>query len=427
VQRIVLGAILFCIAIIFVAFYGVAPQQEPLENKDTELINIQTLVEIPPAPSVDRFGFVADGVDYSDGKINRNESLYIILNRFGVSPQKIYEIQRQTAGLVDLNRLIPGQNYRIYSSQDIPFAFVWQYDLTEFVTIQWDDENVKVTDGHIPVDFIDQVSSGIITNSLYESVRAENASRMLGSKLAEIFGWEVDFFALQRGDHYKAIYQDRYANDQYIGIGDVKAAEFQHKGEIFRAYYFDNGERRGYFDEKGNSLQKELLKAPFRYSQRVSSGFSSNRFHPILKQNRPHYGTDYAAPTGTPVIAVGDGVVIEAQRRGGNGNIVQIRHNSSYKTAYLHLNGFAPGIKRGVQVKQGDVIGYVGQSGLATGPHLCYRMYVNERPVNSQRIDLPASNSLENEYMSDFLSEVYRLDRMLDDIRLNQNLALQQE
>jgi murein DD-endopeptidase MepM/ murein hydrolase activator NlpD len=427
VQRIVLGAILFCIAIIFVAFYGVAPQQEPLENKDTELINIQTLVEIPPAPSVDRFGFVADGVDYSDGKINRNESLYIILNRFGVSPQKIYEIQRQTAGLVDLNRLIPGQNYRIYSSQDIPFAFVWQYDLTEFVTIQWDDENVKVTDGHIPVDFVDQVSSGIITNSLYESVRAENASRMLGSKLAEIFGWEVDFFALQRGDHYKAIYQDRYANDQYIGIGDVKAAEFQHKGEIFRAYYFDNGERRGYFDEKGNSLQKELLKAPFRYSQRVSSGFSSNRFHPILKQNRPHYGTDYAAPTGTPVIAVGDGVVIEAQRRGGNGNIVQIRHNSSYKTAYLHLNGFAPGIKRGVQVKQGDVIGYVGQSGLATGPHLCYRMYVNERPVNSQRIDLPASNSLENEYMSDFLSEVYRLDRMLDDIRLNQNLALQQE
>lgn len=422
-----LGAILFCIAIIFVAFYGVAPQQDPLENKDTELINIQTLVEIPPAPSVDRFGFVADGVDYSDGKINRNESLYIILNRFGVSPQKIYEIQSQTAGLVDLNRLIPGQNYRIYSSQDIPFAFVWQYDLTEFVTIQWDDENVNVTDGHIPVDFRDQVSSGIITNSLYESVRAENASRMLGSKLAEIFGWEVDFFALQRGDHYKAIYQDRYANDQYIGIGDVKAAEFQHKGEIFRAYYFDNGERRGYFDEKGNSLQKELLKAPFRYSQRVSSGFSSNRFHPILKQNRPHYGTDYAAPTGTPVIAVGDGVVIEAQRRGGNGNIVQIRHNSSYKTAYLHLNGFAPGIKRGVQVKQGDVIGYVGQSGLATGPHLCYRMYVNERPVNSQRIDLPASNSLENEYMSDFLSEVYRLDRMLDDIRLNQNLALQQE
>ncbi|PWN07488.1 peptidoglycan DD-metalloendopeptidase family protein [Rhodohalobacter mucosus] len=413
--------------LIAAALFGLSPESSNEDTNATELINVNSLVEIPPSPSVDQFGFVVGEWEVTEDIIRRNESLYIILSRFNVSPQKIYQIQQEASGRVNFNRLIPGQSYRIYSKQDEPRAFVWHYSNTDYVTIRWDQDDVHVEENRLPIEHREERTAAIIETSLYDAVDDQNASQLLGYKLSEIFGWEVDFFSLQRGDHFKAVYDNRYANGRFIGLGDIKVAEFQHRGDVFRAYFFDNGERAGYFDKNGNSLQKKLLKAPFRYSQRISSGFTRNRFHPILRQNRPHYGTDYAAPTGTPVIAVGDGVIIEAQRRGGNGNIVQIRHNSTYTTAYLHLNGFASGIRRGVEVKQGDVIGYVGQTGLATGPHLCYRMYVNDRPVNSQRIDLPASESLETDYMSQFLGEVYRLDMLLDDVNLEQrqNLALQ--
>jgi len=248
-------------------------------------------------------------------------------------------------------------------------------------------------------------------------------SPYLGAELAAVFAWQVDFFSLRSGDHFKVIYEERYAGDEFVGIGDVKAAEFQHRGQTHRAFFLNSDERRGYFDENGNSLEKELLKAPFRYSQRISSSFSRSRFHPILRERRPHYGTDYAAPTGTPILAVGDGIVTEAQRRGGNGNIVQIRHNGSYRTAYLHLNGFAPGIRKGVQVEQGQVIGYVGQTGLATGPHLCYRMYVNDRPINSVTADLPASESLDESLMPELDRTINRYRGLLDNLQLIEKVA----
>ena len=410
--------------IIIVAFYDATPE---VEDNDEEIISIHNLVEIPPLPPMDNYGFVMEGIDVVDDRIRRDESLYIILRRHNVSPQTIYAIQQETRGVVNLNRFIPGQRYRVYKSGDDAFAFVWRQSLTKYVTIKWNSDNVvSLESGTVAIEHREAQTANIISTSLYDAVRGEGASQRLGVELADIFGWEVDFFALRRGDHFKVIYDNLYADDEYIGIGDIKAAEFQHRNRTHRAYFFDNGERRGYFDENGNSLQKQLLKAPFRYNQRVSSGFSRNRFHPILQQNRPHYGTDYAAPTGTPVIAVGDGVVTEAARRGGNGNIVQIRHNNTYKTAYLHLNGFASGIRAGVRVEQGQVIGYVGQTGLATGPHLCYRMYVDDRPVNSVTVDLPASESLDDEYLPKLMEIVKEMDRRLELLRLEEeedNLA----
>lgn len=419
-QLIPIGMFLI-LAIVIVAFYK---QNTTVEEPKEEIISIQNLVEIPPLPGKDEYGFIRDEIDVVDDFIRRNESLYIILNRHGVSPGQIHTIQQQSRGDVNLNRLMPGQKYRIYKKDGEAFAFVWHQDPLQFATISWDDE-VKVANGTVPVETRMASTSGFISTSLYEAVQEEGVSQRLGVELADVFGWEVDFFALRRGDHFKVIYENRYAGGEYIGIGNIIAAEFQHRGQTHRAYYFNNTERQGYFDEEGNSLQKELLKAPFKYSQRVSSGFSNNRFHPILQRNRPHHGTDYAAATGTPIIAVGDGIVTEAQRRGGNGNIVQIRHNSSYKTAYLHLNGFAPGIRRGAEVKQGQVIGYVGQTGLATGPHLCYRLYVNNRPVNSLNVDLPASESLEEEFMDEFMQVVMERDEELTSLPLNVDLALQ--
>lgn len=390
--------------------------------KNPYQITLETVNEIEPLPAKDRYGYERGVFEYQDYEVRRNESLYIIMRRYDISPQDIYKMQQKAEGVANLSRMVPGQQYRIYFKDDKPVSFIWHPELTKYVTVDWRD-GLRIENGEIPVQFVTKEASGIIRSSLYETIVGQGHSHFLGSELAAVFAWQVDFFSLRDGDHFKVIYEERYAGDEFVGIGDVKAAEFQHRGQIHRAFFFNNDERRGYFDENGNSLEKDLLKAPFRYSQRISSSFSRSRFHPILRRNRPHYGTDYAAPTGTPILAVGDGIVIEAQRRGGNGNIVQIRHNGSYRTAYLHMNGFAPGIRKGVKVEQGQVIGYVGQTGLATGPHLCYRMYVNDQPINSVKADLPASDSLEEDLMPELQRVIDRYQGLLENLQLAEKVA----
>jgi len=398
---------------------------EKVEDLDEDIINAQNFYEIPPLPGKDIYGFITEGenIQIEESAIRRNESLYTILRKHDIDPQTIYNIQQKATGIINLRRMIPGQKYLIYKKDDEAFAMVWHQSKVNYAIINWLDD-IHVETGMVPINKEEREVTGVITSSLYETVVDAGVSQRLGVELADVFGWEIDFFGLRSGDHFKVIYENLYANGEYLGIGDIIAAEFQHRGRIYKAYYFENESRRGFFNENGDSMQKELLKAPFRYSQRVSSNFSHSRFHPILNQRRPHYGTDYAAPTGTPIISVGEGVVIEAQRRGGNGNIVQIRHNNSYKTAYLHLNGFAPGIRKGVKVEQGQVIGYVGQTGLATGPHLCYRLYVDERPVNSITVDLPAADSLEEKYYEEFRHVVNTLDSRLNELELKPEIAL---
>lgn len=415
----VAGVVLFSAAMLAFVYHQ---QTDTESSEETVLITLDNINEIQPMPARDRYGFEKDEFSYEEFTVRRNESLYLILRRHDLTPRQIYELQEEAAGVANLNRMVPGQKYRIYFKKDEPVSFVWQPQATEYVTASW-SEGYKVDKGEIPVRTITREAAGIIRSSLYETIVEKGNSPFLGSELAAVFAWQVDFFALRPGDHFKVIYEERYAGDQFVGIGDIKGAEFQHRGTVHRAYFLNHENRFGYFDEEGNSLEKDLLKAPFRYSQRISSSFSRNRFHPILRENRPHYGTDYAAPTGTPILAVGDGTVTEAQRRGGNGNIVQIQHNGTYKTAYLHLNGFAPGIRKGVQVEQGQVIGYVGQTGLATGPHLCYRLYKNERPVNSVTADLPAAESLEEELMPDLKRIVNRYSGMLDELKLIERVA----
>jgi len=385
-------------------------------------ITLDTVIEIAPVPPTDKYGFDVEDYTYKEFQVKRNESLYIILRRHNLSPLQIHEIQQTSQGVTNLNRIVPGQTYRIYYRDGEAVGFVWQPTATRYVTVGWQD-NYSVELGEVPIWTVQREASGIIRSSLYETIVGQGKSSYLGTALANVFAWQVDFFLLREGDHFKVIYEEQYAGDEFIGIGNIKAAEFQHRGRVHTAYQFENDERRGYFDAEGTSLEKALLMAPFRYSQRVSSGFTNNRFHPILRVNRPHHGTDYAAPIGTPILAVGDGVVTEARYRGGNGNIVQIRHNNTYRTAYLHLNGFASGIRQGARVQQGQVIGYVGQTGLATGPHLCYRLYVNDRPVNSRNVELPASESLDEEYMPDLKRIVARYQGLLEELPLMERVA----
>jgi len=211
----------------------------------------------------------------------------------------------------------------------------------------------------------------------------------LAIELSEIFAWTIDFFGIQQGDRYKVIYEESFVDSNSLGIDKITGAWIYHNENDFWAIPFVQDSVRSFFDEKGNSLRKAFLKAPLRFS-RISSGFSHSRFHPVLKIRRPHHGVDYAAATGTPVHTVGDGVITKVgYQKNGGGNYVKIKHNSVYSTTYMHLSGFGKGVRQGVYVKQGDIIGYVGSSGLATGPHLDFRFYKNGSAVNPLKVEAP--------------------------------------
>lgn len=383
----------------------------------TDSVRLDSLIEIKEQPMLDEYGFRQKGEIITENRVRRNESLYIILRSLDVSPQTIYEIEKESKGKFQSNRIRPGQRYLTYqdSETNAVSRLILHNDLLNYVVFDIEDQ-VKVERGRKDITTKITETSGVITSSLYEALLENNVDPLLGNKLSEIFGWQIDFFRIYENDSYKVIYEQQFVDNEPYGVGKILAAEFTHKNEVFDAFFYETNDRAGYFDSDGKGVQKALLKAPFTYSQRVSSNFSHSRFHPVLKTRLPHYGVDYAAPLGTPVIAVGDGTVIESRYRGANGNIVKIQHNSTYTTAYLHLNGFANGIKKGVKVKQGQVIGYVGRTGRVTGVHLDYRIYKNDQPVNPLTVDLPPSKAITESEMEQFQMTVDKYRFQLNQI-----------
>ena len=244
---------------------------------------------------------------------------------------------------------------------------------------------------------------GKIETSLFEAVTGSGESEVLAMNLTDIFAWDIDFILdIRQGDSFQALVEKRYRDGQPAGYGRILAAEFTNQGETFQAFLYQDGDRRpDYFDAEGQSLRKAFLKAPLSFS-RISSGFTMRRFHPITKTWKSHPAIDYAAPPGTPIKSVGDGIIIKKGYTRGNGNYLKIRHNSSYETLYLHMKGFARGIAQGKRVAQGQTIGYVGSTGLATGPHLCFRMYKNGAPVNPHRVKAPSANPVSQGNLADF-------------------------
>lgn len=373
----------------------------------TNSVTIDGLNEIEELPGFDSYGYVRNQAIIKEAKVKRNESLYIILRSLDVTPEDIYTIEQKSKGKFNIRRIKQNQKYYTYydAESGTPLRMVFHETATNYVIFDWQDGiNVKVGAKKIRSEIA--TAYGTIESSLYETLVDQNVNILLANGLSEIFGWEVDFFRLYKGDKFKVIYEKRFVDDKPYGIGQIIAAEFEHRGEVYDAYFYESEDAYGFYDGVGNSVQKALLKAPFRYSQRISSNFSNNRFHPVLKKRLPHYGVDYAAPLNTPVISVGDGEVIESQYRGASGNIVKIRHNSTYTTAYLHLNGFASGIKKGRQVKQGQVIGFVGRTGRVTGVHLDYRVYKNDRPVNPVKLILPPSKGIANEELEMYKASI---------------------
>jgi murein DD-endopeptidase MepM/ murein hydrolase activator NlpD len=404
-KHLILLAIVFSNCSLFESS-GIVIEQEPV-------VTLSNFVEIKEDQSIDEYGLHAYLLT-STGSVKKNESIYTILNSFDVEAGVIQQLDIQSRGIFESKSIKPGQKYLVYrnpNTQNIN-RFILHLNLVNYIVFDWSTD-VNVFKGAKEIEKVQVVTEGVITSSLYEALQVNGDNPILGNKLSDIFGWQVDFFNLKPNDSYSFIYEQRYVEGEPFGIGEIIAANFSHNGTDYDAYYFETHERSGYFNQFGESIQKALLKAPFKYSQRISSGYSHSRFHPVLKKRMPHYGIDYAAPLGTPVISVGDGVVIEARYRGANGNIVKIKHNSTYTTAYLHLNGFAQGIRPGTKVKQGQTIGYVGRTGRVTGVHLDYRIYKNNQPVNPLNIEIPSSEALKDEDLASFKLYIERYKHLM--------------
>lgn len=342
------------------------------------------------ASRVFMYGIPVDSFDLVSGNIKRNGFLSEILLKHGVTMQEIDQVIRNSKSVFDVRKIRSGNNYILYCDRDTMARaryLVYEHDPTTCYVFSFND-SLNITPFRKNIISEIKYSSGTIETSLWDAMIEGGLHRSLVGDMSEIFAWTVDFFGLQRGDNFKVIYEEFFIDGKSLGTGKIYGAQFNRTGSSITAIPFIQDGKETFFDIDGNSLRKAFLKAPLQFS-RISSHFSSARMHPILRIVRPHYGVDYAAPLGTPVHSIGDGKVISAINEGGAGRMVKIQHNSVYATGYMHLSRFGEGISSGKFVKQGDIIGYVGNSGLSTGPHLDFRFYKNGYPVDPLRVEAP--------------------------------------
>lgn len=340
------------------------------------------------------------------GVVSQNTSFFDLLREFGFDPPSINIIEKAARNVYDFRRIYPGQPYEVYTDENGNIESMRFGDRSNeaYIDIRFENGIVSAEKKEYEFDIRLRAAGGTITTNLFSSLDSEGLPTELGNKIADIFAWDIDFHNdMRRGDYFKIIFEEKTRKDGFKKMGNIVAAEFFCQGKSHYAFLFRNGEEPpDYYDENGKSLRKQLLRAPLSYT-RISSNFSSRRFHPVLHHYAPHYGVDYAAPVGTPVMATGTGTVIAAQYAHGNGNYVKIKHASGYITYYLHLSRFGKGIHPGARVEQGQVIGYVGATGYATGPHLDYRVMKGNRFVNPRTISLPPAAPVSRAAIASFL------------------------
>ncbi len=368
------------------------------------------------------YGICLDSLDITRYTIERGAHFASILSSLGFTPAQGEKITGAISPYLSPSRLQIGNIYSVITEQDTASTIrylVFEKNRTDFAIVEIQPDTVFAYEDARPVTLKREYAEGVITSSMWNAIVGAGAPALLALKLSDVYAWQIDFFDVKEGDSFRVMYDAAYINDtSMVDIAHIGGAVFTHRGEKFRAIPFQQDSVREYFDESGNSLRKEFLKAPLDFI-RISSRFSNVRFHPILKRYRPHHGVDYAAPTGTPVKTIGDGVVIErAYQGGGAGNYVKIRHNSVYTTTYMHLSRFASGIQKGATVKQGQVIGYVGSTGLSTGPHLDFRVHKNNQPVNPLTIDSPPCEPVKPELLDSFRLVQEQVLTELDSLRL---------
>lgn len=341
--------------------------------------------------------------DWFHAEIRSGDTLSALFDRNGLSAQELLRVTADQVAAEPLKKLYPGEQLKLRIDNAALSELVYDYDLTHTLRM------IRVGDGfesriiEKPLETRVAKSSGVIDDSLFQSAQSVGLSDKLTMELAGIFGWDIDFaLDIREGDSFAVIYEEIFLSGEKVRDGNIIAASFTNRGESFEAIrYTDSEGRTDYYTADGHSMRKAFLRTPVDFS-RISSGFSLGRFHPILNKIRAHKGVDYAAPVGTPIKSTGDGKIAFRGVKGGYGNVVVVQHGATYSTLYGHMSAFARGAETGSRVRQGQVIGYVGKSGLATGPHLHYEFLVNDVHRNPLTIPLPDAQPLAKGYMTDF-------------------------
>lgn len=355
------------------------------------------------------YGLPVDSFRIDTCKVKEGETLGGIMNRLGATRAQITGITLMPRSEFDVRTIRPGKTYYALYQTDTAGVEMLQYyiylpSIREAVVLHLTD-SMHVERYEKEVTHMNRAAEVVIESSLWNAMAGNGLPTELALELSDIYAWTIDFFGLQKGDSIRVYYDEQYVDTTRIGIGRIYAAQFYHARKWQEAYWFEEGKIGNYFDEEGNSLRKTFLKAPLNY-KRISSGFTYARKHPIHKVVRPHTGVDYAAPMGTPVVSIGDGVVTMKEYKGGGGHTVKIKHNSTYTTAYLHLSKYAKGLAVGKHVKQGEVIGYVGSSGSSTGPHLDFRVWKNGSPIDPLKMQSPPAEPIPAQYKDTFATIV---------------------
>jgi murein DD-endopeptidase MepM/ murein hydrolase activator NlpD len=391
------------------------------ENRKPELKNS---IVYDTIPNTVVYGIVIDSLLVIKDKVRKNQFLSDILSSYRVDYPTIDLLTRKSLLVFDVRKIRAGNNYTALCSndsvrqlkyliyEDSPSSYV-VFDLNDSIHVHTGEKEIKATI---------KTASGVIRSSLWDAMVECNTDPELALELSDVYAWTIDFFGIQKGDYFKVIYEELSVEDKFIGFGRIHSAIFNNEGRDYFAFYFVQEDQGDYFDDKGQSLRRTFLKAPLHF-KRISSHYSHSRMHPILKVRRPHLGVDYAADYGTPVQTVGDGTVVSAGRDGAAGNMVKIRHNGTYTTAYLHLSKFGPGIRKGAHVRQGDVVGYVGSSGRSTGPHLDFRFYQNGSPVDPLKVQSPPAEPVKASYLSEYWKTVAEYKTKLDSIQTPPKLS----
>jgi len=340
--------------------------------------------DVPVKEKVIKYGLpIEDFIVVSD-TLRQNETLTDMLMRLGFSVSDVYKMTQCPDSVFNARKLRPGEVCSLLCDRDslvTPRYLVYEENIRDYVVFDLMN-NFSATRKCNPSEWIEGEVAGVVNSSLWVSLEENGTSPLLAVEMSHIFGWSVDFFGIQNGDEYRLIYEGEFVGDAPMNNFRILAASFKTADTTIYAIPFVQDNEELFYNVDGNSLEGAFLKAPLDY-YRISSRFTNRRFHPVLKRYRAHHGVDYAAPTGTPVYAIGSGKVIaKAYQKGGGGNYVKIRHNSVYVTTYMHLSRFAKGLKVGDYVKQKQVIGYVGSTGVSTGPHLDFRVHENGKPIN---------------------------------------------
>ncbi|MDX9710327.1 MAG: peptidoglycan DD-metalloendopeptidase family protein [Trichloromonas sp.] len=410
-RRKALGALLALAVLAFFLIRG--PEYEPSSGGEEDVAAEETEPEAALAEESPR-DLTLDGV------VQPGETFSSLFREY-LSPQQISDLAARSRKVFPLSQLRAGQSYSLSLQDDSLVSFIYDIDREHQLSIRCEGEGCDVDRVAIPYTVQTETIYGTISSSLFEAVAESNESAELAVALADIFAWDIDFIRdIQEGDAFSALVEKRYRDGQPAGYGRILAAEFNNQGQPYQAILFQDGDNPPqYYTPDGKGMRKAFLKAPLDFS-RISSGFTKKRFHPVLRVWRPHLAIDYAAPTGTPVRTVADGTVVKRSYDRSNGNLVRMRHANGFETTYIHLNKFAKGLKVGKRLKQGDLVGYVGSTGIATGPHLDFRMFKNGRPINPATVKSTTADPVSKGNLVAFQAEAVRLLSELEGSNIQQ-------